>query len=169
VRSLLDRARTTIAEIPMTYAMAFVRVLEIQKFVDHAERQIDQIRRRVVEGESIPYKEKVFSIFEEHTEWIVKGKAGMPVKLGLNVCIVKDQFGFVLYSRVMQSETDDKVAVPMVVEVQKRFDNFSGCSFDKGFHSAFNQKRPGELLDKIENLFSTLFPTIFDKIGTKRT
>jgi transposase, IS5 family len=149
VRSLLDRARATIAEIPLTDATAFARVLEIQRFVDHAERQIDQISRRVVEGESIPHKEKIFSLFEEHTEWIVKGKAGVPVELGLNVCVVKDQFGFVLYSRVMQSETDDRVAVPMVVEVQKRFDNFRGCSFDKGFHSAFNQKRLGELLDKV--------------------
>ncbi len=36
----------------------------------HAERQIDQIRRRVIGGETIPQDEKVFSIFEEHTEWI---------------------------------------------------------------------------------------------------
>jgi hypothetical protein len=46
VRSLLDRARAMIAEIPVTDAMAFARVLEIQKFVDYAERQIDQIRRK---------------------------------------------------------------------------------------------------------------------------
>ncbi len=41
----------------------------------HAERQIDQIRRRVIGGERIPHDEKVFSIFEEHTQWIRKGKA----------------------------------------------------------------------------------------------
>ena len=149
VRSLLDRERATIAEIPTTDATAFARVLEIQRFVDHAERQIDQIRRRVAEGESIPHKEKVFSPLEEHTEWIVKGKAGVPVELGLNVCVVKDRFGFVLHSRVMQSETDDKVAAPMVVEVQRRFVNFRGCSFDKGFRSAFDRRRLGELLDKV--------------------
>jgi hypothetical protein len=31
-----------------------------------------------MEGEKIPHEEKVFSIFEGHTEWISKGKAGVP-------------------------------------------------------------------------------------------
>ena len=35
--------------------------------------------------------EKVFSVFEEHTRWIAKGKAGVPVELGVPVCVVKDQ------------------------------------------------------------------------------
>ncbi len=39
----------------------------------HSERQIDQIRLRVVKGEKIPHEEKVFSVFEEHTEWVSKG------------------------------------------------------------------------------------------------
>ncbi len=52
-------------------------MMEIERYLSHADRQIDQIRRRVVEGEKIPHNEKVFSIFEEHTEWISKGKAGV--------------------------------------------------------------------------------------------
>lgn len=43
------------------------------------------IDRRVLKGECIPHEEKVFSIFEPHTEWICKGKAGVPVELGLRV------------------------------------------------------------------------------------
>ena len=58
--------------MPMDDVRASAMVMEIQVFVDHAERQIDQIRRRVMNGKSIPHAEKVFSIFEEHTEWIVK-------------------------------------------------------------------------------------------------
>ena len=147
--SLLERAKELNSKISLDDARAFAMALEIQRFVDHAERQIDQIRRRVMNGESIPHAEKVFSLFEKHTEWIVKGKAGVPVELGLNVCIVKDQFGFVLCSRVMRNETDEKVAVPVVEEVQGRFENFTGCSFDKGFHSPSNQKRLREILDKV--------------------
>ena len=41
-----------------------LKIQKIQEFIAHAERQIDQIRRRVVEGESIPHHEKVFSIFQ---------------------------------------------------------------------------------------------------------
>ena len=55
----------------------------------HAERQIDPIRRRVLAGEKIPHNEKVFSIFEPHTEWISKGKAGVPVELACGSAFLK--------------------------------------------------------------------------------
>jgi len=55
-----------------------LKIDEIKRFIAHAEPQIDQIRRRVLNGQTIPQNEKVFSIFEEHTKWIVKGKAGVP-------------------------------------------------------------------------------------------
>ena len=86
----------------------------LDDYLAHAERQIDQVRRRVLLGERIPHAEKVFSIFEPHTEWISKGKAGVPVALGLRVLVSEDQYGFILSHRVMVRETDDQVAVPVV-------------------------------------------------------
>ena len=47
----------------------------------------------------------------------------------------------------MQKETDDKIAVSIVKEVQNRFASFRECSFDKGFHSPANQKELGAILD----------------------
>ncbi len=41
-------------------------------------------------------------MFERHTEWISKGKAGTPVELGLRVCVLQDQFGFTLHHLVME-------------------------------------------------------------------
>ncbi len=148
-QSLIDRAKELLVKIPTDNKHAYDKGIKIIGYIGHAERQIDQIRRRVIEGKSIPHKEKVFSIFEEHTEWIVKGKAGVFVELGLNVCIVKDQFGFILFQHVMEHETDDKVAVPIIEAVQNRYDNFTGCSFDKGFHSPENQDKLGSMLDKL--------------------
>jgi IS5 family transposase len=111
----------------------------IEHYMAHAKRQISQTRTRVIDGIKIPHAEKVFSIFQEHTEWISKGKAGVPVELGLRVCIMEDQYGFILHHNVMKKETDDQVAVRMVEETQARFTHFNGCSFDKGFHSPANQ------------------------------
>lgn len=122
---------------------------EIEKFMAHAERQIDQIRRRVIGGEKIPHREKVFSLFEEHTEWISKGKAGVPVELGLKVCVLEDQYGFILHHHVMRNETDNQVAVSMVKQAQDRFSSLTTCSFDKGFHSPDNQKDLQQLLDVV--------------------
>ncbi len=122
---------------------------QIDSYLEHARRQIDQIRRRVLLGEMIPHSEKVFSIFEPHTEWISKGKAGVPVELGLRVCIVEDQYRFILHHMVMDQTTDDRVAVPMVKEAQGRFAGVRSMSFDKGFHSPSNQVALREILPMV--------------------
>jgi len=57
--------------------------LETEGYCQHAVRQIDRITRRVLKGEVIPHQEKVCFIFEPHTDWISKGKAGVPVEPGL--------------------------------------------------------------------------------------
>ena len=147
--SFIDRAKETISSISSTNFMDNLRITEIRKYIAHAERQMDQIRRRVVEGETIPHHEKVFSLFEEHTEWITKGKAGVSQELGLKVCVVKDQFGFILHHRVMQKEMDDQIAVPIIKETKERFPQLISCTFDKGFHSPNNQKDLAVLLEKV--------------------
>ena len=145
----LDRAEESLVELKMGGNVFVAKILEIEDYMKHAYRQIDQIRRRVIDGETIAHHEKVFSIFEEHTEWISKGKAGVPQELGLRVCILEDQYGFLLHHRVMEKETDDQVAVPIVQETKLKYPNLKGCSFDKGFHSPENQKKLSELLDTV--------------------
>lgn len=145
----IERVKETIARLHFWDAIIELKLQEIDKYIRHAERQIDQIRRRVVAGETIAHHEKVFSIFEEHTEWISKGKAGVPQELGLRVCILKDQYGFILHHHVMQNQTDDQVAVSMVREAKQRFPDLSSCSFDKGFHSPANQKELKSVLDRV--------------------
>ena len=63
----------------------------------------------------------------------------MPVELGLRVCVLEDRNGFILHHRVMENETDDKVAVTMIAQAKERFPRLTLCSFDKGFHSPQNQ------------------------------
>jgi transposase, IS5 family len=146
-QSYVDRVRQTLLAIDSADMMMYLRIKQVEEYIHHAERQIDQIRRRVINGETISHSDKVFSIFEPHTEWISKGKAGVPVELGLKVCIVKDQFQFTLHHRVMQQETDDQIAVPFIEQVQRRFLHFKECSFDKGFHSPHNQIKLASMLD----------------------
>ena len=126
-----------------------LRLSGVFEYIRHAERQIDQIRRRVVLDEKIPHEEKVFSIFEPHTEWISKGKAGVPQELGLEVCVLKDQYGFILHHLVMEQQTDDKVAVAIAQGAKDRFANLAGCSFDRGFYSPDNKRELTNILDYV--------------------
>jgi hypothetical protein len=148
----LDRATRTRAEVLAAAAASLLDVVslsELDGYMAHAERQMSQIRRRVLEGEVIPHGEKVFSIFEPHTEWIVKGKAGVPVELGVRVCILEDQHRFILHHQVMQKQTDDQVAVSMVDQSQASFPNLRVVSFDKGFHSPANREALEERLELV--------------------
>ena len=126
-----------------------LRLNTVEDYIRHAERQIDQIHRRKVLDEKIPHEEKVFSIFEPHTEWISKGKAGVPQELGLGVCVLKDQYGFILHHQVLEQQTDDKVAVAMAKEAKDRFENLAGCSFDKGFYSPENKRQLTNILEYV--------------------
>lgn len=96
---------------------------------------IHQVERRVFKEEKIQQEDKIYSIFEPYTEWICKGKAGVRQELGVKVCIVEDQFGFILTHRVMQKEQDKDIAFPIIQEVKNKFPNLNSVSFDKGFHS----------------------------------
>lgn len=148
-QSFLERARITLDCLHTQHQVPVKMLASLEVFGRDAERQIDQIRRRILQGETIPHDEKVFSLFQRHTEWISKGKAGVPVELGLRVCILEDPHGFILHSQVMSKLTDDQVAVPMVKGAQQAFPNLKTCSYDKGFHSKGNQEDLKGLLDTV--------------------
>lgn len=145
-RALVLRAEATLPALIANGAAPW-DIEAIEGFLRHAMRQIDQVDRRLLKGETIPQHEKVFSIFEPHTRWISKGKAGCPVELGVPVCILEDEHGFVLHHEVMWQGEDVDHAVPMVEASQARFPDLRAVSFDRGFHSPENRIRLDDLLD----------------------
>jgi len=142
----LQRAYATCGRLEKECGVSSLLLSELDSYLQHAERQIAQIRRRVLEGERIPHDEKVFSIFQPHTEWISKGKAGVPVELGLRVCVVEDQHRFILHHQVMEKTTDNQIAVTIIQETQARFSALDAASMDKGFHSQPNQIELKEII-----------------------
>jgi hypothetical protein len=146
--ALLARVRATRVHL-IVCAVPEAFLEEIDLYLGDAERQIDQIRRRVLLGQTIPHSEKLFSIFQRHTEWIVKGKAGVPVELGLRVAVVEDEHRFILTHQVMVKTTDDQVAVDLLKQAQTRFPTIASASFDKGFHSPANQTALAALIPQV--------------------
>ena len=122
---------------------------QLGKFLEDARQLIDQIRRRLLEGEPIAHGEKMFSIFEECTRWNSKGKAGCPVELGVPVCVVEDQHQFILGHEVLWEGGDTDVAVPIIEQCQERHPELRGCSFDRGFWIPANYVRLEGMLDTV--------------------
>jgi len=143
----ITKIEAIIEALPVTDFIISPMIAEIKMFVGFARLQNDQMYRRVMLDEKIPNNEKIFSVFEEYTEWVSKGKAGVRVEFGVKVCILEDQYGFILHHRIMHNETDSGIAVDFIKDSQERFPALRMCSFDKGFHSPANQKNLTELLD----------------------
>ena len=139
------------------------KIDKIKYFLAHDVRQMDHVDRGLLKGETIPQNEKVFSILEPHTRWVSKGKAGRPVELGVPVCIVEDQFRFILHSEIMWQGSDADFTAPMVEITRKLFPDFRAASFDRGFHSPENRVTLDEVLihnvlpklDFVQNLLTS--------------
>ena len=145
---LVERAEQTLWQLSGQPEPGLVRsCASIQHYIKHARRQLDQVERRLIKGEVIPHSEKVFSIFEPHTRWISKGKAGRPVELGVPVCVVEDNYGFILQHEIMWEGGDGDIAVSIIKGAQKKYPDLGLCSFDRGFHSPQNRIRLDALLD----------------------
>jgi hypothetical protein len=115
-------------------------LMALQQYIDYIAKFINQVERRLLKGEVIPADEKIFSIFEPHTEWISKGKLNKKVELGHLVLITTDQHSFIVDYKVMEKQKDAQQVNDLANRIKTKFSNaaISSHSFDKGFWSKEN-------------------------------
>lgn len=123
----------------------------LQAFIVRTERVADTARRRVINGESVPNCDKLFSVFEPHTQLYKRGKAGQPIQFGRQVLVFEDAVGFIVRGVLMNRDEGDKdVAVRETKSLQETFNNkVQRLSFDRGFHSPENQSNLSELVENV--------------------
>ena len=103
------------------------------------DKHIDLLDRRVIKGEQIPHGEKVFSVFEPYTEWIVKGKSRPSVELGKKVAITTDQWGLIVDWDIMDHEQDRDVIIRIADRLLAKYE-VASLSVDKGYWDAGNRE-----------------------------
>ena len=115
---------------------------ELRHYLLLTEKVCGTARRRVLLGETVPNEEKVFSMFEPHTELIQRGKQPDPIQYGHKVLVIEDAAGFIChYAVVANGVLDQDTLVPAMTELQARVGGkIERASFDRGFHTAANQK-----------------------------
>jgi transposase, IS5 family len=114
---------------------------ELRTWLRLTEQVRDTARRRVLLGEDVPNAEKVFSLFETHTQLYKRGKAGEPVQFGRLVLVIEDAVGFLVDYEVLPRDGMDKTALlPAMRRTQTRLGGrIKSASFDRGFHTPENQ------------------------------
>jgi IS5 family transposase len=113
---------------------------EIEHYGGLAERVIDQSRRRVLEGQQVANAQKVFSIFEPHTDLIKRGKILKDIEFGHKVFLAESAHGLITQYRVLDGNPSDQDQVEAALDRhQKTFRRSAElCSRDRGFFSEKN-------------------------------
>ena len=117
-------------ELPRWEALAYFHAM----LVKHP----DLVARRLLRAETIPAAEKVFSLFEPHTEWIQKGKARPSVELGHRLLVATDQHELIQDYDLPMGEAEVDQSVPVADRLLHRYGlgSLASLSFDKGFTRA---------------------------------
>ena len=141
-RSVL--ARTEKARVADPLQEARIRDLrqEIEHFCQLADRVLDQTRRRVFGGETVPAAEKLYSIFEDHTDLIKRGKVATPVEFGHKVLLAESAQGLITYYEVLNGNPPDEQQLqPVLDNHRETFGHVpQSLGADRGFFSEQNLK-----------------------------
>lgn len=159
VRMVTDRALDTVAEAQariQSQAMDVIDTALTQQTIDDlvdmvakAEYVCELAERRVLKGEAIPNQEKIFSLFETHTELINRGKTPNPIEFGRRVVVVEDAVGFIVEHRVLdRGQLEQEILIPMMTELQERLNNkIRSASFDRGFYTRENREQLSSIVE----------------------
>ena len=126
-----------------TEAQAKRLVEGIEHFLPLVEQAISQATRRVIEGEVVPNKEKLLSLFEPHTQVIVRHKAGKPVEFGRKVLLDEVEGGIVSrYQILAEGGGQDHPYLKASLDGHRRLfgkppDLLAG---DRGFYTPANER-----------------------------
>jgi IS5 family transposase len=108
---------------------------QLEYFHAMLAKHLDLVERRLLHEETIPAHEKVFSLFEPHTEWIQKGKQRPNVELGHKLLLATDQQQLIQDYAVLLGTAEVDQSIPVTDRLLGRYGagSVASVSFDKGF------------------------------------
>jgi IS5 family transposase len=140
-RAAKVRERIGAGEGAATSALDRLELQEWAKEIGHylplAAQCVAQARKRVLEEQEVPNGEKLFSIFEEHTELLIRGKAGKKVEFGHLVEVRQIEGGLITHYRAhAKRPAEAPLLAQAVAEHRALFGRVPEmCAGDKGFYS----------------------------------
>lgn len=123
---------------------------ELQHFAGLGASVVDQARRRVLDGEQVPNHEKIFSIFEDHTELLKRGKAAKPIEFGHMILLQQVGGKFISDYQVFENKpVEHQIVDPALRSHEKLFGHLpTVLTADKGFYQSM--AKIAELEERIE-------------------
>jgi transposase, IS5 family len=113
---------------------------DIEHYCQLGDRVVDQTYRRLFQGEQVPATEKVYSLFESHTDLIKRGKVQTPLEFGHKVFLAESAHGLITQYEVLEGNpSDDKQVEASLQRHRKTFGHAPRVyGTDRGFYSQPN-------------------------------
>ena len=133
-----ERASLILKKHPSAHATEIVQ--ELCHYISLAQKVIEQTKRRILHGESVPASGKVVSIFEHHSDIIRKDNRD--TCYGHKICLTGGASNLILDCEILEGNPADTTLVERMLENQKTiYDRYPlKVSLDGGFASADNLK-----------------------------
>jgi hypothetical protein len=131
-----EKVFTSLQALPVPQdPLEWARREQLDYFHTMMIKQLDLVERRLLRGETIPHEEKIFSLFEPHTQWIQKGKLSPPVELGHKVLLTTDEHELILDYKVMDQLNDADEVIALADRLLGGYGPtaVASLSVDKGF------------------------------------
>ena len=109
--------------------------LELKAYLSSMQTIVHNARRAQVAGETVPASERVFSLFEQHTELIKRGKRQKPVEFGHKVLLCESKEKFITDYEVYEKQLPDCELTEEVIQRHKKLFGArpNVVAADKGF------------------------------------
>jgi IS5 family transposase len=141
--NVLGYSNTALAAIRVSTSdpILFAFYESIENYTLLHEKVMDQTRRRVMLGETVPSTEKVVSIFEPHTDIIKKDRRD--TYYGHTICLTGGASNLILDCLIATGNpADTDLAIPMMDRQREIYGRYPlKATFDGGFASKINLKR----------------------------
>lgn len=149
VRWILQVVRTVIQELK---GVMFCDLTDLKHYEPIVEKIIHQAEQRIFAGVIVPAEEKIYSLFEEHTELLIRGKAGKAIEFGHKIVVAQNEDKFITHYEVFPKKKEDKELVEDTLTAhQKLFGHGPNLiAGDKGFYASREQVE--RLRKKIETV-----------------
>ena len=110
-------------------------------YIPIVEKIISQAEQRVFQGVKLAADEKIYSLFEEHTELLKRGKAGKPIEFGHKVLIAQTGEKFIHHYQVFPKRKEDKELIKPTLKAHKQLFGTGPdvLATDKGFYENMKQ------------------------------
>lgn len=157
-KRLLDRAATILGRAKTLQKQgetagsigALALSKQLLRWIELTGQVCNTAYRRVILDEPVPNSDKLFSLFEPHTQLYRRGKAATPNQFGRLVLVFEDGVGFISHYHLMDREAlDADVVADQTREAQKKHRGaIKTASFDRGFYSAENEEQLSEIVEE---------------------